>query len=261
MDQDQSDEATSQDNNSNIISKTRPPKSVATEPSVSSLASPGLVSGMLKVPSSATTSSSSLSTLLHGQSPRTVLSGTASARAVTEEAAASLCSSLENTSNVVMKDDNSSFSSTIPNIGAEKGVSREMSNQEPVSGPLCLSTVGGFPSSGAVALVPQSELSKRNISSVDERVEGVSITPTFASQLSGIMFSQHVSKINDGILSNDSVNQVPGIGGRAFSHSIATSQWRPPTASAFQTQTEVFPTSTYVFSFQLLSELITFNCV
>lgn len=236
VDEDQNDETTSQDSNSDIIPKTTPAKAVAAEPS------PALVSVTPEVPSSAATSSASVSTLLGGLKPGTVLSGPA-VQGVTEELDATVPSSLANISNSVKAEDIATISDcrlspTTPELGLERVISRQIAIQEPVRD--SMSSFSVISSTGALDSVPEvSDLSKRNISTIDERMEGGSITPSLALHLSGKMQSQQVSKINDGTISNDNAGESPGIVGRTFP---ATSQWRPQIAAAFQSQNEVFPT-------------------
>ncbi|XP_020251428.1 general negative regulator of transcription subunit 3-like isoform X1 [Asparagus officinalis] len=244
-DQDQSDETASLDSNADTISKTPPAKTVAAGPLVSSSASPSLVSGTLEVPISAATSSSAVHTLLDGPGPAAALAGTAAVRGVTGESAAFLSSSLGNSSDSVKEADNnvisdSGSSATTPETGLEKVVSRGTSYQESIGASMSLNSVSGVASSGSLGSFPVvSDLSKRNISSINERREVDSIPPTLAAQLSNRMQSQQISKFNADTLSNDNVGEGTGIGGRSFSHSIATSQWTPQSAASFQNPAEI----------------------
>lgn len=118
-----------------------------------------------------------------------------------------------------------------------RGIGRGLSGQPSSTIPL----VSGSVSSGNGALgavPPASDMAKRNILGVDERLGNSSIGQSLTSPISNRMILPQAAKANDGNAPVDSTNpnESAGLPGRAFSPStVSGMQWRP----GFQNQNEL----------------------
>ncbi|XP_072987545.1 uncharacterized protein [Typha latifolia] len=243
--QDQVEETASQDNNSDMAPRTPPSKS-NTMGSLVSSASPSIISGTPAGPTSVTPTASGHS-LVGVPTAAAVLSGPASVLGASENIATTGSSPLANSSSSVKEDDNTTFpgrrsSPAIPEISIGRGITRGISNQASVSTPINLSSASENLGNGALGSVPAiSELTKRNMLSVDERIGSGSLAQPLVSPLGNRILLQQASRINDGITPGDSNNigESAVIGARVFSPSVVSGvQWRPQTAAAFQNQNE-----------------------
>ncbi|XP_020275994.1 CCR4-NOT transcription complex subunit 3-like isoform X2 [Asparagus officinalis] len=241
-DQDQSEETASQDSNSDIALKT-PPSKTGSMGSLVSTTSPSLGPGMPTGPSPATAPSASARPIV-GPSMAAILSSPVDVRGVMESPIAA-SQSLVN-SNSVKEDDDSTFpgrrpSPAIPEIALGRGISSGVSNQAAVTASSSMSPLNGISGYGDLGSVPAvSDMSKREMLSVDEIMGNGDLTPSLASPLSNR--AQQVSKSNDVTSSNgtSNVGASPAISGRLFSPSITTGvQWRPQNSAVFENPNEM----------------------
>ncbi|ONK74294.1 uncharacterized protein A4U43_C03F4770 [Asparagus officinalis] len=242
-DQDQREETASQDSNSEIAPKTPPSKTGATGSSVST-PSPSPGPGTPTGPNPPTTPNASARPLGGGPGVASVLSSPVAVRGMMESPTVAASPSLSN-SNSVKEDDNSTFpgrrpSPAIPEIGLGRGINRGISSQAAVTA--STSSASGISSNGALGSVSAvSDMNKRNILTADERMGSGGAASPLMSPLSNRMLLQQAAKSNDGTNSNDNgkVGEVPIIGGRVFSPSVASgAQWRPPSTAALQNSNE-----------------------
>ncbi|XP_038999008.1 general negative regulator of transcription subunit 3-like isoform X2 [Hibiscus syriacus] len=182
---------------------------------------------------------------LSGASTPSVLPDSISAQSVLESTAHTNPSSPVNMSNSTKEEDITNFPGRRPSPSlvetGVRGISRGgLSSQLSSSTPL----LSGSVTSGNLGLgvvSSASDMSKRNILGVDERLGNSSMGQSLASPISNRMILPHAAKANDGSSSADSGNPIEsaGLPGRAFSPSMVSGmQWRP--GSSFQNQNELF---------------------
>ncbi|KAJ8506615.1 hypothetical protein OPV22_007501 [Ensete ventricosum] len=221
---DQGDDAASQESNADVAPKTPPSKSGAMVTLISTAPPP-----------------------VAGPTVAAILSGPPNVRGVIENSSAAV-SSPPNSSILLKEDDNMTFpgrrpSPAIPEIGIGKGISRGISNQPSISTSLSFSSAGGITGNVSLGSVPPlSDLSKRNVLNVDERIASSGLAqPLLSFPLDNRILLQSLPRTNDGAGSNDSSNVGEGstAGGRVFSPSVVSGiQWRPQSATSFQNASE-----------------------
>eukprot|EP00262_Sarcandra_glabra_P009003 TRINITY_DN2297_c0_g1_i1.p1 TRINITY_DN2297_c0_g1~~TRINITY_DN2297_c0_g1_i1.p1 ORF type:complete len:861 (-),score=201.74 TRINITY_DN2297_c0_g1_i1:388-2970(-) len=234
--QDQVEETASQDSNSDTAPRTPLSKSGVMGSLVSS-ASPTIGLG---IPTGTITAAGT------GDNPaRSMVSGSA---------VASVLSSPVNPTISSKDDDGVTFpghrsSPSLTEIGLGRGIGRGpvvggVSNQASISAPMSLGSGGGIPSNGSIGVVPAiSDIAKRNILGADERIASGGLVQPLVSPVSHRMVLPQVPKANDGTVSTDSnsVGESAVLSGRPYSPSVVTGgQWRPHTASSFQSQNETY---------------------
>lgn len=240
--QDQSEEIASQDINTDTTPRTPPSKTVNVG-SPTTAAPSSVTLGTSAGSNSAATSNASVRPSVVGPTATSIFSGPV--RGASDSLSATT-PPLVNSSGLVKEDDIITFpgrrSPAIPEIGGlARSLNRVPSNQASISTPISLSSVG-ISSSGALSSVPAaSDMSKRTIPSVDERISSPALAQPLATPISNRMLLLQVSQANDGTIPIDSSNlgESPIVGGRVFSPSkLSGVQWRPQSATSFQNQNE-----------------------
>ncbi|CAD5169689.1 unnamed protein product [Musa acuminata subsp. malaccensis] len=244
--QDQGDDAASQESNADVAPKTPPSKSGAMV-TVVSTAPPGISSGISVGTSSSATANVPVRPSVAGPTVAAILSVPPNVRGIIENSSAAV-SSPPNSSSSLKEDDNMTFpgrrsSPAIPEIGIAKGISRGISNQPSISTSMTFSSAGGITGNVSLGSVPPlSDLSKRNVLNVDERLGSSGLAqPLLSFPLDNRILLQSLPRTNDGAGSNDSSNVGEGspAGGRVFSPSVVSGiQWRPQSATSFQNASE-----------------------
>ncbi|KAK9155042.1 hypothetical protein Sjap_002522 [Stephania japonica] len=239
--QDQVEDTASQDSNSDIPPKTPPSKNgilSSSNPSTPVGSHAAAVSGNI-----------SARTLAGGSTASAILSSPGSARSVLDTLTATISSSPTNVSTPVKEEENASFpghrpSPALPEIGLGRGValgSVAGASQPSTSVPLSSGAASSIPLSlGPIPTV--SEVAKRNILGVDERIGSGGMVQPLVSPLSNRMLLPQVSKSIEGIGSADSnnVGEAAVLGGRVFTPSMVPGvQWRPNSVNPFQTSNEM----------------------
>ncbi|KAK8633804.1 hypothetical protein V6N13_014640 [Hibiscus sabdariffa] len=229
------EDAASQDSNSDIA-RTPPMKS-----SVINSSAAATPTGSHAAPAPVNLSPHSLA---GASTPPIVLPGSSSAQSLLESTGTSNPSSPVNLPNATKEEDITSFpgrrpSPSLADTGA-RGMGRGgLSSQPSSSVPLVPGSVAS--GNGALGVVPSvSDIAKRNILGVDERLGNNSMGQSLVSPLSNRMILPQPAKANDGNASVDSSNlsESAGIPGRVFSPSMVSGmQWRP--GSSFQNQNEM----------------------
>ncbi|CAL9099094.1 unnamed protein product [Musa acuminata var. zebrina] len=243
---DQGDDAASPESNADVAPKTPPSKSGAMV-TVVSTAPPGISSGISVGISSSATANVPVRPSVAGPTVAAILSVPPNVRGVIENSSAAV-SSPPNSSSSLKEDDNMTFpvrrsSPAIPEIGIAKGISRGISNQPSISTSMTFSSAGGITGNVSLGSVPPlSDLSKRNVLNVDERIGSSGLAqPLLSFPLDNRILLQSLPRTNDGAGSNDSSNVGEGstAGGRVFSPSVVSGiQWRPQSATSFQNASE-----------------------
>ncbi|CAL9158814.1 unnamed protein product [Musa hybrid cultivar] len=243
---DQGDDAASQESNADVAPKTPPSKSGAMV-TVVSTAPPGISSGISVGTSSSATANVPVRPSVAGPTVAAILSVPPNVRGIIENSSAAV-SSPPNSSSSLKEDDNMTFpgrrsSPAIPEIGIAKGISRGISNQPSISTSMTFSSAGGITGNVSLGSVPPlSDLSKRNVLNVDERIGSSGLAqPLLSFPLDNRILLQSLPRTNDGAGSNDSSNVGEGstAGGRVFSPSVVSGiQWRPQSATSFQNASE-----------------------
>nr|XP_009399329.1 PREDICTED: general negative regulator of transcription subunit 3 isoform X7 [Musa acuminata subsp. malaccensis] len=243
---DQGDDAASQESNADVAPKTPPSKSGAMV-TVVSTAPPGISSGISVGTSSSATANVPVRPSVAGPTVAAILSVPPNVRGIIENSSAAV-SSPPNSSSSLKEDDNMTFpgrrsSPAIPEIGIAKGISRGISNQPSISTSMTFSSAGGITGNVSLGSVPPlSDLSKRNVLNVDERLGSSGLAqPLLSFPLDNRILLQSLPRTNDGAGSNDSSNVGEGspAGGRVFSPSVVSGiQWRPQSATSFQNASE-----------------------
>ncbi|KAJ0965376.1 hypothetical protein J5N97_026514 [Dioscorea zingiberensis] len=243
--QDQVEETATQDG-SDIAPRTPPSITGGVGSSISSVP-PISVSGIPVGINLATTANVTTHPSVSGVTVATSLSAPATVRGVTENPATNVASSVTHASSG-KEEDNINFpgrkpSPAIPEAGLPRGIGRGVSNQPSINATVNLGSVGAISSAGTVGLVPPtSDVAKRNILSVDDRIGSGGLSQSLGSPLNNRMILQQVPKTSDGTASNDSNNVSEGavLGGRVFTSSVLTGvQWRPQTANSVPGQNEM----------------------
>ncbi|KAK8542351.1 hypothetical protein V6N13_137075 [Hibiscus sabdariffa] len=227
------EDTVSQDSNSDIA-KTPPSKSSAINSSAAATPTGSHATPALNLPSHS----------LSGVSTPSVLPDSNSAQSFLESTGPTNPSSPVNLSNSTKEEDTTNFpvrrpSPSLVDTGV-RGISRGgLSSQLSPSIPLVSGSVAS--GNGALGVVPSaSDISKRNILGVDERLGNSSMGQSLASPISNRMILTQAAKANDASASVDSGNptESAGLPGRAFSPSMVSGmQWRP--GSSFQNQNEL----------------------
>ncbi|XP_064963908.1 general negative regulator of transcription subunit 3-like isoform X9 [Musa acuminata AAA Group] len=243
---DQGDDAASPESNADVAPKTPPSKSGAMVTVVSTVP-PGISSGISVGTSSSATANVPVRPSVAGPTVAAILSVPPNVRGVIENSSAAV-SSPPNSSSSLKEDDNMTFpvrrsSPAIPEIGIAKGISRGISNQPSISTSMTFSSAGGITGNVSLGSVPPlSDLSKRNVLNVDERIGSSGLAqPLLSFPLDNRILLQSLPRTNDGAGSNDSSNVGEGstAGGRVFSPSVVSGiQWRPQSATSFQNASE-----------------------
>lgn len=243
---DQGDDAASPESNADVAPKTPPSKSGAMV-TVVSTAPPGISSGISVGTSSSATANVPVRPSVAGPTVAAILSVPPNVRGIIENSSAAV-SSPPNSSSSLKEDDNMTIpgrrsSPAIPEIGIAKGISRGISNQPSISTSMTFSSAGGITGNVSLGSVPPlSDLSKRNVLNVDERIGSSGLAqPLLSFPLDNRILLQSLPRTNDGAGSNDSSNVGEGstAGGRVFSPSVVSGiQWRPQSATSFQNASE-----------------------
>ncbi|XP_031502877.1 general negative regulator of transcription subunit 3 isoform X2 [Nymphaea colorata] len=246
---DQTEETASQDSSSDTAPRTPPSnKSSAMATSASATASSSNVAS--GVNTAANGGGNILPRPMGGPSTSGILSTAGSMRSVLEASTATAPPSPASLSTPAKEDDVGSFpgrrpSPSLTDVGLGRGVSRGpvagvTTGQTSVSVPLTSGSV--MPGSGTLGAVPAvSDLTKRNLLVTDERIGG-GVTPPMVSPLATRVLLQQTSKTGDGSASTELSSSESGtVGGRVFNPAaVAGVQWRPHSATSFQSQNETF---------------------
>ncbi|KAI5014621.1 hypothetical protein ZWY2020_056011 [Hordeum vulgare] len=147
-----------------------------------------------------------------------------------------------NLSTAVKDDESMSFpprrpSPTVTEIGLGRGITRGLTSQA-LAAPI---SVGPVPGNGSITAIPAiNDMSKRNISNTDERVNSGGLSQQLVSPLGSKIQQQPVLKTNDAVSSDSSnTSESAVLGGRVFSSPVVPgAQWRAQTLASFQNQSE-----------------------
>lgn len=230
--QEQGEETSSQDSNPDAVARTPPPKGSA---AASAAATPVTSHATPVTKNVSSHSLPSASTVTSG------LSSSASLRGSSENIAPSSPSP----ANVphAKEEDITGLSGhrpppSVADSGLVRGIGRGgLSNQ--ITSTIPLSPINAIPGNGALgALSPSSDMTKRNISTADEKVGASGLVQPLSSPLANRMNLAQVAKNNDGIAPVDSATSGEGaaVPGRMFSP-VSGMQWRP--GSSLSSQNEV----------------------
>ncbi|KAG4111525.1 hypothetical protein ERO13_D13G109400v2 [Gossypium hirsutum] len=227
------EDTASQDGNSDIA-KTPPPKSSTINSSAAATpAGSHVTPAPLNLPPHS----------LSGASSPSVLPDSNSAQGLLESTGTTNPPSPVNLSNATKEEDITNFpgrrpSPSLADAGV-RGIGRGLSGQPSSTIPLVSGSVAS--GNGALGAVPPaSDMAKRNILGVDERLGNSSMGQSLTSPISNRMILPQAAKANDGSAPVDSSNpnESAGLPGRAFSPSMVSGmQWRP--GSSFQNQNEL----------------------
>ncbi|KAA3487288.1 CCR4-NOT transcription complex subunit 3 isoform X2 [Gossypium australe] len=227
------EDTASQDSNSDIA-KTPPPKSSTINSSVAvTPAGSHVTPAPLNLPPHS----------LSGASSPSVLPDSNSAQGLLESTGTTNPPPPVNLSNATKEEDITNFpgrrpSPSLADTGV-RGIGRGLSGQPSSTIPLISGSVAS--GNGALGAVPPaSDMAKRNILGVDERLGSSSMGQSLTSPISNRMILPQAAKANDGNAPVDSSNpnESAGLPGRAFSPSMVSGmQWRP--GSSFQNQNEL----------------------
>ncbi|TYG37330.1 hypothetical protein ES288_D13G133300v1 [Gossypium darwinii] len=227
------EDTASQDGNSDIT-KTPPPKSSTINSSAAATpAGSHVTPAPLNLPPHS----------LSGASSPSVLPDSNSAQGLLESTGTTNPPSPVNLSNATKEEDITNFpgrrpSPSLADAGV-RGIGRGLSGQPSSTIPLVSGSVAS--GNGALGAVPPaSDMAKRNILGVDERLGNSSMGQSLTSPISNRMILPQAAKANDGSAPVDSSNpnESAGLPGRAFSPSMVSGmQWRP--GSSFQNQNEL----------------------
>ncbi|PPD96610.1 hypothetical protein GOBAR_DD06366 [Gossypium barbadense] len=227
------EDTASQDGNSDIT-KTPPPKSSTINSSAAATpAGSHVTPAPLNLPPHS----------LSGASSPSVLPDSNSAQGLLESTGTTNPPSPVNLSNATKEEDITNFpgrrpSPSLADAGV-RGIGRGLSGQPSSTIPLVSGSVAS--GNGALGAVPPaSDMEKRNILGVDERLGNSSMGQSLTSPISNRMILPQAAKANDGSAPVDSSNpnESAGLPGRAFSPSMVSGmQWRP--GSSFQNQNEL----------------------
>ncbi|KAF3781500.1 CCR4-NOT transcription complex subunit 3 [Nymphaea thermarum] len=246
---DQTEETASQDSSSDTAPRTPPSnKSSAIATSASATASSSNVAS--GVNTAANGGGNILPRPMGGPSTSGILSTAGSMRSVLEASTATAPPSPASLSTPAKEDDGGSFpgrrpSPSLTDVGLGRGVGRGpvagvTTGQTSVTVPLTSGSV--MPGSGTLGAVPAvSDLTKRSLLVTDERIGG-GVTPPMVSPLATRVLLQQTSKTVDGSASTELSSSESGtVGGRVFNPAaVAGVQWRPHSATSFQSQNETF---------------------
>ncbi|XP_044499732.1 general negative regulator of transcription subunit 3-like isoform X2 [Mangifera indica] len=229
----QVEDTASQDSNSEIVSRTPSSKSSGLNSSTASTPAVGQTT-----PITVSGSTHNLSSVSNASA---VLSGSSSVRGVLDNTSAISSSPPVNLTNPTKEEDIVSFPGrrSSPSLADVRGIGRGSLSSLPSSS-IPLNSATAVPSNGNLRSVPSvSDMAKRNILGVDERLGSRGMAQSLVSPLSNRMMLSQAAKGNDGTGSVDSNNAGEGmaIGSRVFSPSV-NMQWRP--GSSFQNQNEPF---------------------
>ncbi|XP_039130330.1 CCR4-NOT transcription complex subunit 3 isoform X1 [Dioscorea cayenensis subsp. rotundata] len=236
--QDQGEETSSQDG-TDIAPRTPPTKTGGAGSSISAV-SPISVSGIPVGPNLTATATVSTRPSVSGLTAATILSAPVTVRAVTENPATNVPSSVA-IANTGKEEDTINFPGRKPSPAIPealpRGINRAVSSQPSINSAMSLGSAGGISSAGTVGLVPPAaDVAKRNILSVDDRIASGGLSQSMGSPLNNRMMLPQVPKTSDGTASTDSNNVSEGavLGGRVFGV-----QWRPQTGNSFPSQNEM----------------------
>ncbi|XP_040942121.1 CCR4-NOT transcription complex subunit 3 isoform X3 [Gossypium hirsutum] len=227
------EDTASQDSNSDIA-KTPPPKSSTINSSAAATpAGSHVTPAPLNLPPHSLSGASSPSVLPDSNSAQGLLESTGTTNPPPV-----------NLSNATKEEDITNFPGrrSSPSLADTevRGIGRGLSGQPSSTIPLVSGSVAS--GNGALGAVPPaSDMAKRNILGVDERLGNSSMGQSLTSPISNRMILPQAAKSNDGNAPVDSSNpnESAGLPGRAFSPSMVSGmQWRP--GSSFQNQNELF---------------------
>lgn len=232
--QEQAEDTASQDSNSDITVKTPPPKNSTNNPSGASTPT-----GSHATPISVNIPAHNLPGIAN---PTAILPGSSSVRSAIENAINP--SSPVSLATSAKEEDIGNFpgrrpSPSLSDSGLVRGIARGgLSTQPSTSIPLSSSnTIASNGTHGVISSA--SELAKRNIIGVEDRLGNSGVGQPLVSPLSNRMILSQAAKGNDGTGSGDSSNpaEAAGVVSRVFSPSVVPGmQWRP--GSSFQNQNE-----------------------
>uniref|UniRef100_A0A0D6QUV9 CCR4-NOT transcription complex subunit 3 n=1 Tax=Araucaria cunninghamii TaxID=56994 RepID=A0A0D6QUV9_ARACU len=244
---DQVDDTASQESSSDSRPRTPPSSTIASAGGSLSSASSSVTAAVPNVGMNSGMGGGStvLARGLGGASASALLAGAGSNRSIAETSTTVIPTSPISLVTPGKEDDGSAFPGrrVTSDVGLQRGVGRG----SVVSGvgpgqttPLVPLNIGGAAHSGS-GLSP--DIAKRPGLAVEDRVGSSGLTQQLASPLSGQsrVYLQQGPKIPDGTVVNDSNTVSEGglIGTRIFNpSSVPGGQWRPPSASSFQNQTE-----------------------
>lgn len=175
----------------------------------------------------------------------TIFAASAAVRNAPESMPA-VASTPANLSTAVKDDESMSFpprrpSPAVTEIGLGRGITRGLTSQA-LAAPI---SVGPVPGNGSITAIPAiNDLSKRNISNTDERVNSGGLSQQLVSPLGSKIQQQPVLKTNDAVSSDSSnTSESAVLGGRVFSSPVVPgAQWRAQTLAGFQNQSETVRT-------------------
>ncbi|KAI4983949.1 hypothetical protein ZWY2020_040739 [Hordeum vulgare] len=162
------------------------------------------------------------------------------------ESMPAVASTPANLSTAVKDDESMSFpprrpSLAVNGIGLGRSITRGLTSQA-LAAPI---SVGTVPGNGSITAIPAvNDLSKRNISNTDERVNSGGLSQQLVSPLGSKIQQQPVLKTNDAVSSDSSnTSESAVLGGRVFSSPVVPgAQWRAQTLAGFQNQSETVHT-------------------
>ncbi|KAK2638166.1 hypothetical protein Ddye_025961 [Dipteronia dyeriana] len=229
--QEQGEETASLDSNSDVVPRTPPSKSSGIVSTVTTPAAVQATPISINVPAHNLSSVSSASALIQGP---------VSGRGSLDNTGAISSPSPLNLANPAKEEDIVSFPGhrSSPSLTDVRGISRGSLSNQPLSS-IPPSSASAVPSNGNLGTVASaSDITKRNILGVDERLGSSGMVQSLVSPLNNRMMLSQAAKVNDGTGSVDSSNvgEAVGITGRSFPPVIPGMQWRP--GSAFQNQIE-----------------------
>ncbi|KAG4401821.1 hypothetical protein GLYMA_02G071300v4 [Glycine max] len=232
----QADDTASQDSNSDIVAGTPPPKSSIVSPTTTTPAGNFSTPVSMNVPMPNLSSPPAIASAMPGSN---------SVRSSLEISSPVNASSFVNQSSTMKEEEINSFpgqrpSPSLSDVALVRNISRNsLSNQATNNIPLVSGNM--VSSNGPLGSVPSaSEITKRNILVVDDRLGSNGMVQPLVSPLSNRMIMPQVARPNDGTSSVDSssVNEAATVSGRVFSPSaVPGMQWRP--GSPFQNQNDV----------------------
>ncbi|XP_044979389.1 general negative regulator of transcription subunit 3 isoform X3 [Hordeum vulgare subsp. vulgare] len=238
--QDQAEETTSIESNPEPVPQTPPPKGGNLGPSVPAVPTAiSTTAAAVSVSADTISSPGPVRPIIPAAAP-TIFAASAAVRNAPESMPA-VASTPANLSTAVKDDESMSFpprrpSPAVTEISLGRGITRGLTSQA-LAAPI---SVGPVPGNGSITAIPAiNDLSKRNISNTDERVNSGGLSQQLVSPLGSKIQQQPVLKTNDAVSSDSSnTSESAVLGGRVFSPPVPGAQWRAQAPAGFQNQSE-----------------------
>ncbi|KAE8792983.1 CCR4-NOT transcription complex subunit 3 [Hordeum vulgare] len=239
--QDQAEETTSIESNPEPVPQTPPPKGGNLGPSVPAVPTAiSTTAAAVSVSADTISSPGPVRPIIPAAAP-TIFAASAAVRNAPESMPL-VASTPANLSTAVKDDESMSFpprrpSPAVTEIGLGRGITRGLTSQA-LAAPI---SVGPVPGNGSITAIPAiNDLSKRNISNTDERVNSGGLSQQLVSPLGSKIQQQPVLKTNDAVSSDSSnTSESAVLGGRVFSPPVVPgAQWRAQAPAGFQNQSE-----------------------